>query len=775
MTVVRELVTLLRYQVDDSGLRTYQQAFETMFSSMVRASAQASAAISQALAGALPSVMNAQQTVGAMVQSQRQGVSAARQHATALGGLRGVVSLTLGGSPLKRILSDIDAWAQTQMRLRQAAGSDAQASDADRDLARLSRSSRTPYADNVDTYARTRQALEDQGRSSIDASSITEAVALGMSLSGAPAQDRSGVVASLLKMIEQGKLGMEEYNALPRRMQDALAAGLGVNRGQLREQVQGGQVTATRALPALESQLPKMRAEAESAPASITGAMTVFNDAMQRYFGETLPMGRAALSAVTASIQFLADNIDAVVKLLALAGTSLGLVALSNWLRQATVQSGGLLRSLVAATRVALGLDGAMALRSGPAGAMQMLSVWTRTLAPMLRMAAVLTTIYLIGEDIANWLSGGDSVLGGWIGGVEQWQDELDAVSGVLGVVKDLLVGAGQTLGPWIAQFGTIAILAYGLWQMLSPIGSVILSMAKIAVPMLWNAFLYLATTIIPLLWNGLMWVATTALPMLWNGLLYIARSVIPMLWNAFAMTPIGRIISAIGVLALALWQIWENWDEIQAYISASWDALMGIAHDSFLGPVMEYISAIWAFWSELVSGVVAAFTGDWDGAIAHWQGAFSGLWTFFSGMGGRMIATVKEIGAAIQTWVLDKVQKAKEWFKSLVPGGSKSDKQASATDAAGAKPDLAPEWMAVASGAVVPVVPPAVVVGPASNLGRAPFSYQNRNDIVVNVTGGEPQAVRSAVERGVGLGLQRNLSDVGRTFDLPAPVEMVA
>jgi hypothetical protein len=390
-------------------------------------------------------------------------------------------------------------------------------------------------------------------------------------------------------------------------------------------------------------------------------------------------------------------------------------------------------------------------------------------------MAAVLTTIYLIGEDIANWLSGGDSVLGGWIGGVEQWQDELDAVSGVLGVVKDLLVGAGQTLGPWIAQFGTIAILAYGLWQMLSPIGSVILSMAKIAVPMLWNAFLYLATTIIPLLWNGLMWVATTALPMLWNGLLYIARSVIPMLWNAFAMTPIGRIISAIGVLALALWQIWENWDEIQAYISASWDALMGIAHDSFLGPVMEYISAIWAFWSELVSGVVAAFTGDWDGAIAHWQGAFSGLWTFFSGMGGRMIATVKEIGAAIQTWVLDKVQKAKEWFKSLVPGGSKSDKQASATDAAGAKPDLAPEWMAVASGAVVPVVPPAVVVGPASNLGRAPFSYQSHNDIVVNVTGGEPQAVRSAVERGVGLGLQRNLSDVGRTFDLPAPVEMVA
>ncbi|WAI85840.1 MULTISPECIES: tape measure protein [Achromobacter] len=792
MIVVREVVTLLRHHVDTSGLQAYQQAFEAMLQSMADATVRASAAMRRALAGVLPSVVSTQQAIRVLATSgptiSRQatsgqaaggratsgqatgglatsgqatsaqatnpqaksavarpqgGIPAPRQHATALGGLRGVVELTLGASPLKRILSGIDAWVQIQERLRQAAGSGAQAVEADRDLARVSRASRTPYADNVDTYARSAQTLQDHGRSPRDAAGITEAVALAMRLSQTPAEDRGGVVAALLKMVEQGRLGLEEYNALPRRMQDALAAGLNVDRVQLRQQVQGGQVSADRALPALQSQLPAMRTEAEAAPASITAAMTVFNDALQRYVGQALPAGRSVLNGVTASILFLADNIDAVVKLLALTGASIGLVSLGNWLRRASVLSVGLFQALVAATRAALGLDAAMAMRRGPAGAMQMLSVWSRSLAPMLRMAAVLTTIYLIGEDIANWLGGGDSVLGGWIGGVEQWQDELNAVSAVLGFVKDLLGGAGEALGPWIQRFGTIGVLAYGLWQILSPIGGFLLNLATV---------------------------------------------VVPMLWNAFAMTPIGRIISLIGMLAVALWQVWENWDVIKAYISASWDALMAMALDSFLGPVIEYIAAIWQFWTALVNGVVAAFKGDWDGAIAHWAGAFNGLWTFFSNMGGRMMATIKQIGDAIQTWVLDKLKVAKDWFLSLVPDALKSepDAQASVMDGwksegqqggqqglqSGALPSDQAAWWAVASGVSLPVVPPANVFGPGPLPGRAPFMYQNRNDIVVNVSGGDSQAVRGAVAQGVDQGLYRNFNYLTNAWDLASPVE---
>ena len=659
MIVVREVVTLLRHQVDTSGLQAYEQAFEAMLQSMVGATVRASAAMRQALAGVLPSVVSTQQAIrGLTISAQatmglatsgqatgrqatsRQatsavarpqgGIAAPRQHAAALGGWRGVVELTLGASPLKRILSDIDAWVQIQERLRQAAGSSALAAEADRDLARVSRASRTAYADNVDTYARSAQTLQDHGRSPRDAAGITEAVALAMRLSQTPAEDRGGVVAALLKMVEQGSLGLEEYNALPRRMQDALAAGLNLDRGQLRQQVQGGQVSADRALPALQSQLPAMRTEAEAAPASLTAAMTVFNDALQRYVGQALPAGRSVLNGVTASILFMADNIDAVAKLLALTGASIGLVALGNWLRRA-------------------------------------------------------------------------------------------------------------------------GVMAYGLWQILSPIGGFLLNLASV---------------------------------------------VVPMLWNAFAMTPIGRIISLIGMLAVALWQIWENWDVIKAYISASWDALMAMAFDSFLGPVIEYIAAIWEFWTGLVNGVVAAFKGDWDGAIAHWAGAFNGLWTFFSNMGGRMMATIKEIGGAIQTWVLDKLKAAKGWFMSLVPDRWKSepDAQASVMEGwksegqqgrqqgmqqglqqglqSGALPSDQAAWWAVASGVSLPLVPSVNVFGPKALTGRAPSNFQSLNNIVVNVPVGDPHVVSKAVADGVSQGHQRSYQSLSQTYDVTPGVE---
>ena len=787
MIVVREVVTLLRYQVDQSGLHAYRQAFESALQAMADASVKAGAAMRQALAGVLPGVVNAPQakggqsasaqmpgaqmtvaqmnvaqmnvgrmTVGQMA-SQRtangqpengqpangqpamgqaassppgprpQGIPAARQHAAALGGLRGVVELTLGASPLKRVLGDIDAWGQIQARLGQAAGADGNAVQTDRDLARMSRTSGMPYADNVDTYVRSVQTLQDHGRTRQEATGITEAVALSMRLSQTPARDREGIVAALLNMVEQGRLDVAQFNALPRRMQDALAAGLNLGRGQLRDEVQGGQITTDRALPALQSQLPTMRTEADGAPASITVAMTVFNDAMQRYLGQALPAGRGVLNGVTTSILFLADNIDTVAKLLALTGASIGLVSLGNGLRRASAMAGGLFQSLIATTRAALGLDSAMALRSGPAGAMQMLSVWSRSIAPMLRMAAVLTTIYLIGEDIANWLAGGESVLGGWIGGVEEWQDELDAVSSVLVFVKDILGGAGEALGPWIQRFGSIAVLIYGLWQILSPVGAFLLNLASV---------------------------------------------VVPMLWNAFAMTPIGRIIALIGMLAVALWQIWENWDVITAYVSASWDALMAMAHDSFLGPVIEYIAAIWEFWSRLVSGVIAAFTGDWDGAIAHWAGAFNGLWTFFSGMGGRMVATVKEIGRAIQTWVIDKVRAAKNWFKGLLPGQSGEDAGDQASVMDGWSPEAAPDWLTTASGATGFVVPPASVIGAGPTRPRTPVNFQSLNNIVVNVPSGDPPVVRNAVADGVSQGQQRDLQSLRSMHDLTPGVE---
>ncbi|KAG0753515.1 hypothetical protein G6F24_012952 [Rhizopus arrhizus] len=99
---------------------------------------------------------------------------------------------------------------------------------------------------------------------------------------------------------------------------------------------------------------------------------------------ETTPEGERQ---VQLQVPDKADHTATLAKLLALPGATWGLVKLRGWLRLATFQSGGLTRSLVGAARAAIGLDSAMALRRGPAGALRMLSLWNRTLAPLLRVA----------------------------------------------------------------------------------------------------------------------------------------------------------------------------------------------------------------------------------------------------------------------------------------------------------------------------------------------------------------------------------------------------
>lgn len=666
-------------------------------------------------------IQDARQAQDRLTRSQWQGVRAIKEQQSAFSGLRGIIGAVLGVSLVKRIFGDIDAWGQMEARMRQATSTAQEYAEVDKDLARISRVSYKSYASNAELFVRTRRTMADLGKTTQDTVDVTESLSLGMALSSTKAQDQESVISSLTKAIMQGKMGMDEYGTLMRaapRLQVALADGLKITTDKLLEQVKAGKVTTDRFLPALQSQLAKMRIEAESMPVTVADAMTVWNDAFQRFFGKTLTAGRTVVLGVTKSIEFMADNIATLVKVLALTGASWGLVKLLGWLRLATFQSGGLTRSLIGAARAALRLDSAMALRRGPAGALRMLALWRRTLAPLLRMAAILTTIYLIGDDIAGWLRGDVSVTGELIGRVEEWREEIDAVKGALVYVKDLLGGAGQELGPWIKKWGTISVLVYGLWKILAPIRGLIM---------------------------------------------FLARTAIPLLWRAVMANPYARVF---GLILTGLLLIWDYWDEINTFLANSWERLRKAADGTFFGPVLEYIEAIWEFWKRIVLGVIAMFKGDWDGAVKHWRDAFEGLGKFFSDIGERMIAKIKEIGTAIQTWISDKVEKAKNWFKDLVPDAPDEETMAIMT---GPKrgPGVAntPALRAIIGGEPLPFVSGGTVAQAGVSTGRGAVTVENNTDITIHAPNANPDTMANAAQRGMNVGRQRTVDAMSRFF----------
>jgi tape measure domain-containing protein len=814
MTTVRELVTLLRYQVDEAGLKKYEDAYQGAQEAMRRASAKTVQTMRQALTGAafkpgawsagatpvptssrpampgLPSpvrnhtvgvagvgaaaafpgnvaetrtrlgqvqaaygtllagarsglhvvreagigawegirlgIQDARQAQERMTRSQWQGTRAVKEQAGAFAGLRGIIGAVLGVSIVRRIFGDIDAWGQMEARMKQATSSAQEYAEVDQELARVSRLTYKSYSSSAELFVRTRRTMADLGKTTQDTIDVTEGLSLGMALSSTKAQDQESVISSVTKAIMQNKLGMEEYSTLMRaapRLQVALADGLGITTDKLLEQVRAGKLTTDTFLPALQSQLAKMRVEAQDMPVTIADAMTVWNDAFQRFFGKTLTFGRTAVLGVTQSIEFLADNIATVIKLLAISGGAWGLVKLRGWLRLATFQSGGLIRSLVAATRAAIGLDSAMALRRGPAGAARMLAAWNRGIAPLLRMATILATIYLLVDDIGVWFRGGDSVFGDLVGPVEAWREEIDAVRGVLVQVKDFLGGAGQELGPWAKKWGTISVVAYGLWKILSPIRSLIM---------------------------------------------FLATRAVPLLWRAFAMTPVGRIVA---VISAALWLIWSNWDRIVKFFTESWQRIKDAAKGTFMEPVLEYIEAIWDFWSGIVKGVIAAFEGDWDAAMQYWRDAFEGIWAYFDEIGDRMLAKIKEIGDAIKKWISDKWDAAKETIVGALPSRILTDEQRAALSGPKGLLGDKPQWEAFAAGAGVPFITPGTAVG-ARREDRGPVTIDARTEVTVNATSSDPNAIAGAARRGLDASRQRSMDMMAEFFQFPTGVE---
>ena len=91
----------------------------------------------------------------------------------------------------------------------------------------------------------------------------------------------------------------------------------------------------------------------------------------------------------------------------------------------------------------------------------------------MLKYAALLYGIYLIGEDIITWLKGGVSVTGALIGRAEEWKTQIDAVKNFLIGIKDALGGGGMALGEWLAKGAAIAAILFTVFTVVSSIISV--------------------------------------------------------------------------------------------------------------------------------------------------------------------------------------------------------------------------------------------------------------------------------------------------------------
>lgn len=227
--------------------------------------------------------------------------------ATAGKALAGAFSVSLLTGAVRSVAQTADAYNLMNARLKLATGSQQEFNTANSELRRIATATQTPLESMVTLYGRISRPLKEAGRSQADILKVTEAVAQSFRISGATAEEAQNGVVQFAQALGSGALRGDEFNSVaeqaPRLMQ-ALAAGIGVPVGALKEMAAQGLLTAEVVTNALTGQLDVLRAEASTLPATVGGAMTELSDKWNE------AIGQADVQPLIDAIKSLSDTIS---------------------------------------------------------------------------------------------------------------------------------------------------------------------------------------------------------------------------------------------------------------------------------------------------------------------------------------------------------------------------------------------------------------------------------------------------------------------------------
>lgn len=172
-------------------------------------------------------------------------------------------------------------------------------------------------------YGRVTQSAADLGASQSDILQLTSGVAAGLRVQGASAEKASGAILGLVQALGSSIVHAEEFNqinegapALLRGVAENVDAA-GGSISKLRALVVNGKVTNQEFFQAFLAGSASLEAQATKASLTIGNSFTILNNALGMYIGQT-DDAHSATERIAAAIVLLADNLDTVVKALAL-------------------------------------------------------------------------------------------------------------------------------------------------------------------------------------------------------------------------------------------------------------------------------------------------------------------------------------------------------------------------------------------------------------------------------------------------------------------------
>lgn len=454
MAIVRELVTLLRYQVDRAGLTEYAKKARTVgqqVSGVGRAAMQGwREGVNQALAsyGLVPGKVwqgiREQRRLNAEQRKSARNVKEIGGGYTALAGyIRGALAYV--GVTATAGLAD--EWSGVEARIGLATDSIEDQQRALKSLYASAQASGQDYLATGDLFTSVSRNRKELGLGLDQSLQLTDTIGKLLTIGGGSAGSQQAALTQLGQALGSGVLRGDELNSILEqapRLAQAVADSFGVSVGQLRQMGQEGKLTSKALADGLLKLGASIDEEFERMPKTFGRGATLIRNAWGRMIWQ-MNRASAASEGFYALSKLIAENMVEIVKIGAMALLAAGVMRLLPLLK---------------------------AMRGASLKAM-----W-----PFLRMYAVLESIRLIGDDVLTWLRGGRSVLGGIIGRSEEWKTQVDWVKGVLESVKSLIGDASLSVGEFAKKWGTVGLVIAGVAMLIGWIPTAIAVVALIII-----------------------------------------------------------------------------------------------------------------------------------------------------------------------------------------------------------------------------------------------------------------------------------------------------
>ena len=389
------------------------------------------------------------------------GVNALMGRLRMLAGMAGI-TLTVNG-----LIQTADQWRTIEGQIKNVVGESESLEQVQQTLYEIAGRTRQSYAQTAGLFTSVSRSAGDLGKSTEEILAFTEDVAMAMRAGGGSAESQAAALVQLGQALGSGALRGDELNSILEQapvLANTIAQGMGASIGKLRSLGREGKITSAIIFEAVRSQHDALVRQIGNSPLTMPAAFMRVRDAVGRVVYK-LNQGYDIVGNMAKTVAGFADSIDEINLDYLIAGLKLiafwvgTIVALSKWgmIVNGLTTIGGHLLFIARILKQLLGFQVVWGSLEAAIGA--------GVIVFALKWLAILTAVFIILEDIYQWFTGGESMIGEWIGPFEEacnkakaaWQSVLDGFDYVINtpivdMIKDL-IGWLENLQDKIAAF----------------------------------------------------------------------------------------------------------------------------------------------------------------------------------------------------------------------------------------------------------------------------------------------------------------------------------